>query len=119
MRVARPRNERRRASRPGSDLLHGVHAVREALRAQVMAGLVGWVQGFVAAMQEEKARRGVLDFQDLLIFSRNLLRDKNFKSTQEVCWVTGACLLARAEAVREVGLFDENFIIYYEDGDWC
>jgi ATP-dependent exoDNAse (exonuclease V) beta subunit len=40
-----------------------------------MAGLVDWVRGFVAAMQEEKARRGVLDFQDLLILSRNLLRD--------------------------------------------
>jgi ATP-dependent helicase/nuclease subunit A len=50
-------------------------ALKDALRAQVMAGLVGWVQGFVAAMQEEKAGRGVLDFQDLLILSRNLLRD--------------------------------------------
>lgn len=48
-----------------------------------------------------------------------LLRGKNFESTQEVCWVTGACLLARAEAIRQVGLLDENIIIYYEDGDWC
>jgi GT2 family glycosyltransferase len=48
-----------------------------------------------------------------------LLRNKNFESTQEVCWVTGACLLARAEAIRQVGLLDENIIIYYEDGDWC
>ncbi|KPK91265.1 MAG: hypothetical protein AMJ94_07610 [Deltaproteobacteria bacterium SM23_61] len=56
-------------------LARELETLKDALRAQVMAGLVGWVQGFVAAMEEEKARRGVLDFQDLLIFSRNLLRD--------------------------------------------
>ena len=58
-----------------NNLAEELEALRDALRAQVMAGLIGWVKGFVGAMQEEKARRGVLDFQDLLILSRNLLRD--------------------------------------------
>jgi GT2 family glycosyltransferase len=44
---------------------------------------------------------------------------KHFDQVEEVCWVTGACLLARAKAIRQVGLLDENIIIYYEDGDWC
>jgi ATP-dependent helicase/nuclease subunit A len=56
-------------------LAEELEAFKGALRAQVMADLIGWVKGFVAALQEEKARRGVLDFQDLLILSRNLLRD--------------------------------------------
>jgi ATP-dependent helicase/nuclease subunit A len=56
-------------------LAEELDALKDDLRARVMAGLVGWVKGFVAAMEEEKARRGVLDFQDLLILSRNLLRD--------------------------------------------
>ena len=47
------------------------------------------------------------------------LQDKNLESTQEVCWVSGACLLARTESALEVGPFDENIIIYYEDVDWC
>lgn len=47
------------------------------------------------------------------------IRDQFYLRTQEVTWVTGACLMARAEAIREVGLFDENIIIYFEDGDWC
>jgi GT2 family glycosyltransferase len=47
------------------------------------------------------------------------LPKKHLKSTQEVSWVTGACLLVRSEAVRDVGLLDENIIIYFEDGDWC
>ena len=37
-----------------------------------------WQDGskdLLAVIQEEKARRGVLDFQDLLILARNLLRD--------------------------------------------
>jgi ATP-dependent helicase/nuclease subunit A len=56
-------------------LARELETLKDTLRAQVMAGLVGWVQGFVAAMEGEKARRGILDFQDLLILSRNLLRD--------------------------------------------
>jgi hypothetical protein len=44
---------------------------------------------------------------------------RHFSRSREVAWVSGACLLARAEATREVGLMDENIIIYYEDGDWC
>ncbi|MGE5254091.1 MAG: UvrD-helicase domain-containing protein, partial [Planctomycetaceae bacterium] len=57
------------------ELARELETLKDTLRARVMAGLVGWVQGFVAAMEEEKARRGILDFQDLLILSRNLLRD--------------------------------------------
>jgi GT2 family glycosyltransferase len=47
------------------------------------------------------------------------LKDHHFKNTQEVSWVTGACLLVRNEAARAVGVFDENIIIYFEDADWC
>jgi GT2 family glycosyltransferase len=47
------------------------------------------------------------------------LRDKNLENTQEVFWVSGACLLVRAESAQQTGLFDENIIIYYEDADWC
>ena len=48
-----------------------------------------------------------------------LIRPRHFDRTLEVSWVTGACLLARAEALREVGLFDENIVIYFEDADLC
>jgi len=48
--------------------------LKEAIRASVMAGVVDWVKGFLRFIQEEKNRLGVLDFQDLLLFSRDLLR---------------------------------------------
>jgi GT2 family glycosyltransferase len=37
----------------------------------------------------------------------------------EVDWVGGACLLARRDAIEEVGLLDEGFFMYSEETDWC
>jgi N-acetylglucosaminyl-diphospho-decaprenol L-rhamnosyltransferase len=40
-------------------------------------------------------------------------------ATQEVDWVVGAALLVRSEAVREVGLVDDDFFLFSEEVDWC
>ena len=36
-----------------------------------------------------------------------------------VDWVSGACLVARADAARAAGPLDETFFMYCEDTDWC
>lgn len=38
---------------------------------------------------------------------------------QQVDWVTGACLMARREAIEQAGLLDESIYMYFEDSDWC
>ena len=34
-------------------------------------------------------------------------------------WIIGACVLARREAVEQVGLKDEEFRMFHEETDWC
>jgi len=73
-----------------------------------------WSCGKGFSHKIEYFRSGML--RTLLPF---FIKDKFYFRTTEVSWVTGACLMARSYAVRTVGLFDENIVIYFEDGDWC
>lgn len=41
------------------------------------------------------------------------------KTEHEVDWITGACILARREAISQVGGLDEKIFMYLEDVDWC
>jgi N-acetylglucosaminyl-diphospho-decaprenol L-rhamnosyltransferase len=43
----------------------------------------------------------------------------DFEALAEVDEVSGSCLLARREAVEQVGLLDEQFFMYYDEVDWC
>ncbi|MBU1039183.1 glycosyltransferase family 2 protein [Patescibacteria group bacterium] len=47
------------------------------------------------------------------------LMDWSHQDNQPVDWLLGACLIARAAAVEQVGLLDERFFLYVEDTDWC
>ncbi len=48
-----------------------------------------------------------------------LMKDFDHQSTREVNWLLGSFLFCRAKALKQVGLFDERFFIYFEDTDLC
>jgi GT2 family glycosyltransferase len=40
-------------------------------------------------------------------------------SEREVDVVSGMFMLVRSEAIRQVGLLDEDYFLYFEETDWC
>ncbi len=40
-------------------------------------------------------------------------------TTQEVDWLAGASLMMRTSVLRDIGLFDERFFLYFEETDLC
>jgi ATP-dependent helicase/nuclease subunit A len=52
-----------------------VEAAQTRLGPGLVAGVLDWLKGFLLAVEREKRKRGVLDFQDLLLKARDLVRD--------------------------------------------
>ncbi|HEX7078719.1 MAG TPA: glycosyltransferase [Candidatus Eisenbacteria bacterium] len=49
----------------------------------------------------------------------HLMMDWDHAQTRPVDWVIGAAMLVRRQAMRDVGLMDERYFLYFEDVDWC
>lgn len=48
-----------------------------------------------------------------------LMKDFNHLFEKKVDWLLGSFLFCRAEALKDVGLFDERYFMYFEDTDLC
>jgi GT2 family glycosyltransferase len=52
-------------------------------------------------------------------FGRENMRWWNRDSEKEVDVVSGMFMLVRYDAIKQVGLMDEAFFLYFEETDWC
>jgi GT2 family glycosyltransferase len=46
-------------------------------------------------------------------------QEAHYREERSADWLVGAFLLARAEAVAQIGGLDERFFLYSEETDWC
>ncbi len=51
--------------------------------------------------------------------SEHVMAEWDHGDTRPVDWVIGAAMFVRRRAVRDVGLMDERYFLYFEDVDWC
>lgn len=49
----------------------------------------------------------------------HIMADWDHADTRPVDWVIGAAMYVRRRAIRDVGLMDERYFLYFEDVDWC
>ncbi|MGB0513319.1 MAG: glycosyltransferase family 2 protein [Wenzhouxiangellaceae bacterium] len=54
-----------------------------------------------------------------VIWWRGSSREWRGERNRPLDYITGACMLLRAEALRQIGLFDPRFFMYWEDVDLC
>ncbi|MDP2683861.1 MAG: glycosyltransferase family 2 protein [bacterium] len=53
------------------------------------------------------------------LIHKYLMFDWDHNESIPVDWVLGTGMIVRNEAIKQVGLMDERFFMYFEDVDWC
>lgn len=63
----------------------------------------------------ENARTGLFDRW----LTRYVVAQNIPETAQKTDWVSGACFLVRYAVMRDIGLLDDRFFLYFEETDYC
>lgn len=99
------------------------------LESHPRAGIVGAQLFEPDGTLQPAARRKPHPISELIIAARTGLLDRWFRKYKLIgpvqdqatpCdWVGGAALMIRSETLRQAGLMDEGYFLYFEEVDWC
>ena len=97
----------KRAGVVGPALIDETGQVRQSARS-FPSVRSSWQQAFLGVLRPSGGRS-------------SKYRARNWKRAEAgvVDWVTGACMLVRAEAFRQIGGFDDSYFLYVEEVDFC
>lgn len=64
---------------------------------------------------------GVIDWANMLAYHRGVdeVDEGQYNRRQKTDFVSGCCMLVRAEVFRKVGMLDDQLFLYLEDLDFC
>jgi GT2 family glycosyltransferase len=91
-----------------------------AMERDARIGIVGGVMYYWSDPERIQIAGGFIDPETSStgMLGQNELDRGQFWGIRDVDYVSGGMLLVRSAAIREVGLLDERFFMYYEDTDW-
>lgn len=106
-----------------NDTIVTKHFITELVREIEKDEKIGVVQGKLISMEDRKRLDSVGAFltdTGFLYHYGYLQKDqKKYDKSIYLYTAKGACLMARKEVVKKVGLFDEDFFAYFEESDFC
>lgn len=64
---------------------------------------------------------GIMDFNNIIGYHRGVDEVDNgqYDKTQITDFASGCCMLVKKEVFDKIGLFDDDYFLYYEDNDLC
>jgi hypothetical protein len=95
----------------------------EIAESDPSVGIVGAVNFYLSRPDVIWYSGGIVDWRSGTLWdptSEKTLAELNgIPSVREVDDVAGSSLLIRASVIREIGLMDPRYFMYYEETDWC
>ncbi|MFN7982735.1 MAG: glycosyltransferase family 2 protein [Vicinamibacterales bacterium] len=67
----------------------------------------------------QSAGGGMTGGWDSFHFGQNEDDRGQFRGARQVAWISGCALMCRGTTVRDVGMLDERFFLYWEETEWC
>lgn len=95
----------------------GIARLTAVLDGEGHLGAVGPIVRYREPPQEVISAGGTLDPRRLRVGHRQTIRPRPDGVSPPVAWLDGCAVLVRRRALKEAGLFDERFFLYFEDVD--